>query len=136
VHGHFGHGVSWKGVDMSKTVLIVEDDALQMKLVTDLLHSEGYATLHSVDGVDTVRLAEFFKPNLILMDLKLPHHCGLHYARLLKADKHLKNIPVLAITGFPVYSGVDSVKQAGCVGLLDKPISAATLFEAVKKHIH
>jgi len=121
---------------MSKTVLIVEDDALQMKLVTDLLHSVGYDTIQSVDGVDALSLANSFRPDLILMDLKLPNHSGLHYTKLLKAERHLNYIPVLAVTGFPVYSGADSVAEAGCVALLSKPISANTLFEAVKKYIH
>jgi len=121
---------------MSKTILIVEDDAMQMKLVHDLLEKAGYETFQSADGLDTLTLAETHLPDLIIMDLKLPEASGLDYTRQLKADVHLKGIPVVAITGFPVYGGANSIEDAGCEGCLAKPISAPTLYEAVEKYIN
>ena len=78
---------------MKKTVLIVEDNELNMKLFNDLLEAHGYATLKTGHGIEAMELARAHKPDLILMDIQLPEVSGLEVTRWLKADDELKSIP-------------------------------------------
>ena len=85
---------------MSKTILIVEDNELNMKLFHDLLEAHGYKTLQTKDGMEALRLAREHHPNLILMDIQLPEVSGLEVTKWIKEDESLKHIPVIAITAF------------------------------------
>ena len=89
-------GTAAKGNVMSKTVLIVEDNDLNMKLFNDLLEAHGYGTLQTKDGLEAMRLARTHKPDLILMDIQLPEISGLEVTRWLKEDPELKDIPIIA----------------------------------------
>ncbi len=91
---------------MTKIVLIVEDDELNMKLCSDLLQAHGYTTVLSVDGMDVMDLARQHRPDLIIMDIQLPQVSGLEYTAMLKADNELKDIPVIAVTAFELCSKV------------------------------
>ena len=81
------HGTS----AMAKTVLIVEDNELNMKLFNDLLEAHGYATLKTASGIEAMELARSHHPDLILMDIQLPEVSGLEVTRWLKADEELKS---------------------------------------------
>ena len=83
---------------MPKTVLIVEDNELNMKLFNDLLEAHGYATIQTKSGVEAVELARRYRPNLILMDIQLPEVSGLEVTQWLKDDEELRTIPVVAVT--------------------------------------
>jgi len=120
---------------MSKSILIVEDDKMQMKLVTDLLKCAGYRTFQSKDGSDTLRLARAHHPDLIIMDLQLPHGSGLDYTKKLKADEGLKDIPVIAMTVYPVFGGKHSIKEAGFLECLTKPFSPPTFYKTVARYV-
>ncbi len=85
---------------MQKTVLIVEDNELNMKLFNDLLEAHGYATLQSRNGMEALELARAHKPDLILMDIQLPEVSGLEVTKWIKEDDELKIIPVIAVTAF------------------------------------
>jgi len=115
----------------AKTVLVVEDNALNMKLFTDLLRASGYRTLESRDGRDVLDLARASKPDLILMDIQLPGISGLDIARMLKADSALCAIPVLAVTAFASTNDEKKIRAAGCDGYLSKPISVRGFLEEV-----
>ena len=84
----------------AKTVLIVEDNELNMKLFNDLLEAFGYNTVKTRDGRKAVELARTHKPDLIIMDIQLPEISGLKVTQLLKEDKDLAGIPVVAVTAF------------------------------------
>ncbi len=116
---------------MPKTVLIVEDDPLSMKLATDLLHKHGYDTLHSVDGKDTLQLAKEHLPDLIIMDIRLPEISGTEHTKMLKANDALKDIPVLAVTAFAMKGDEEKILEAGCDGYIAKPISIPHFLETV-----
>ena len=122
-------------LQMSKVILIVEDDVMQMKLVSDLLIRAGYLTVQSIDGTDIIALVEMHRPDLIIMDLQLPKASGLDYTRLLKANDQSKDIPIIAMTGFPLYGGPSSITDAGCVECIAKPITPPTLYEAVNRYV-
>jgi two-component system cell cycle response regulator DivK len=116
---------------MTKTVLIVEDNELNMKLFNDLLEANGRATLRTKSGVEALKLARDHKPDLILMDIQLPEVSGLEVTRWLKEDPELRHIPVVAITAFAMKGDEEKILQGGCEGYLSKPISVARFLETV-----
>ena len=85
---------------MAKTVLIVEDNELNMKLFNDLLETHGYGTLQTRSGMEALSLAREHKPDLIIMDIQLPEVSGLEVTKWLKDDPDLAHIPVIAVTAF------------------------------------
>jgi len=85
---------------VSKRILIVEDNDLNMKLFHDLLEAQGYATLQTRDGMEALKRARQHHPDLILMDIQLPEVSGLEVTRWIKADDDLMTIPIIAVTAF------------------------------------
>lgn len=122
--------------DMSKTVLIVEDNELNMKLFHDLLESQGYATLQTRDGIDALKIARENRPDLILMDIQLPEVSGLEVAKWIKEDDNLKAIPIIAVTAFAMKGDEEKIRQGGCEAYLAKPISVAKFLETVQKFLN
>ncbi len=120
---------------MPKTILIVEDDLMNMKLVTDLLQAQGYDTLQSDDGGDALQLAREHHPDLIIMDIRLPEVSGLDHIKALKADEALKDIPVVAVTAFAMKSDEDKIRAAGCNDYITKPIDIPLLLETIAKFL-
>src|ERR1700744_3076916 len=110
---------------MSKTILIVEDNELNMKLFNDLLQAHGYNTLQVKDGRAVVDITSAHRPNLILMDIQLPEISGLEITKLLKADDDLKAIPVVAVTAFAMKGDEQKIRSGGGDGYIAKPISVA-----------
>lgn len=123
------------GVSMSKTVLIVEDNELNMKLFNDLLEASGYATVKTRDGRTVLELARAHKPNLIIMDIQLPEVSGLTITKRLKEDAGLKAIPVMAVTAFAMRGDEQKMREGGCEAYLSKPISVRVFLETVKRLI-
>ncbi|MCB1541742.1 MAG: response regulator, partial [Rhodoblastus sp.] len=99
---------------MSKTILIVEDNELNMKLFNDLLEAHGYQTVQARNGVEAVDLARKHHPNLILMDIQLPEVSGLQVTQWIKDDESLRSIPVVAITAFAMKGDEEKIRQGGC----------------------
>ncbi|NQV85282.1 MAG: response regulator [Rhodospirillales bacterium] len=120
---------------MPKTILIVEDDLANMRLITDLLEAQGYDTIQSVDGKDTLQLATEFRPDLIIMDIQLPEVSGIDHTKALKADEALKHIPVVAVTAFAKKSDEEKIREAGCDGYITKPVNIPLLLETVAKFL-
>ncbi len=116
----------------AKTVLIVEDNELNMKLFNDLLQAHGYMTVQTRSGVDSVQLARTHKPNLILMDIQLPEVSGIQVMQWMKDDETLRHIPIVAITAFAMKGDEEKIRQAGCEAYLSKPISVVKFLETVK----
>ena len=102
---------------MQKTVLIVEDNELNMKLFNDLLEAHGYATLKTGHGIEAMELARAHKPDLILMDIQLPEVSGLEVTRWLKQDEELKAIPVIAVTAFAMKGDEERIRRGRLRGL-------------------
>lgn len=116
---------------MTKTVLIVEDNELNMKLFNDLLEANGYSTLRTKSGVEAMTLARDHRPDLILMDIQLPEVSGLEVTRWLKQDAELRPIPVVAVTAFAMKGDEEKILAGGCEAYLSKPISVAKFLETV-----
>ncbi|MEM7328444.1 MAG: response regulator [Pseudomonadota bacterium] len=119
----------------SRKVLIVEDNALNMRLFCDLLEATGYETLQCVDGGKAVGLALEERPDLIIMDIQLPDVSGLDIARWLKDDERTAKIPVLAVTAFAMRTDEILVREAGCEGYLSKPIQIKPFLKTVDELI-
>ena len=116
---------------MSKTVLIVEDNELNMKLFHDLLEAHGYKTVGTRNGIDALGLAREHKPDLILMDIQLPEVSGLEVTKWLKDDPELKAIPVIAVTAFAMKGDEERIREGGCEAYVSKPISVAKFAQTV-----
>ncbi len=119
---------------MTKTVLIVEDNELNMKLFNDLLEAHGYRTVQTRDGNKAVPLAREHMPDLILMDIQLPEVSGLDVTKWLKEDSDLRDIPVIAVTAFAMKGDEEKIRQGGCEAYLSKPISVAKFLETVRNY--
>src|SRR3954451_4741096 len=120
---------------MTKTVLIVEDNELNMKLFHDLLDAHGYKTLQTRNGLDALRLAREHRPDLILMDIQLPEISGLEVTKWLKDDEELRDIPVIAVTAFAMKGDEERIRQGGCEAYISKPISVMHFLEVIRKHL-
>ena len=120
---------------MTKKVLIVEDNELNMKLFHDLLDAQGYETLQTREGLQALALARQPHPDLILMDIQLPEISGLEVTKWLKEDDELSHIPVIAVTAFAMKGDEERIREGGCEAYLSKPISVAQFLETVRKFL-
>ncbi|MBL4906589.1 MAG: response regulator [Sneathiella sp.] len=114
-----------------KTVLIVEDNELNMKLFHDLLEAHGYATLQTKDGMEALSIAREHKPDLILMDIQLPEVSGLEVTKWIKEDENLKSIPIVAVTAFAMKGDEEKIREGGCEAYVAKPISVENFIKTV-----
>ena len=120
---------------MAKTILIVEDNELNMELFHDLLEAQGYQTLRTGEGLEAFNLARDHKPDLIVMDIQLPAISGLEVTRWLKEDPALAHIPVVAVTAFAMKGDEERIRAAGCEAYLAKPISVASFLETIAQFL-
>ena len=120
---------------MAKTVLIVEDNELNMKLFNDLLEAHGYSTLKTSSGVEALELARRHSPDLILMDIQLPEVSGEDVTEWMKSDPALRSIPIIAITAFAMKGDEERIRGKGCEAYLSKPISVAKFLDTVRNYL-
>ena len=120
---------------MTKSVMIVEDNELNMKLFNDLLEANGYRTIKTRNGLEALDLARLHRPDLILMDIQLPEVSGLEVTKWLKEDDELHKIPVIAVTAFAMKGDEERIRQGGCEAYISKPISVAKFVATVKSYI-
>jgi two-component system cell cycle response regulator DivK len=122
----------------SAKILVVEDNLMNLELVTDLLEAQGYATRKAPNGEEGVRLARQELPSLILMDLRMPGMDGYAALRELRADPRTARILVVALTAQAMNGDREAVLQAGFDGYISKPIDTAvfprTIAELLSLH--
>ena len=114
------------------TVLIVEDNAANMKLATFLLQSAGHTVLSADDAEAGLTLAREQQPNLILMDIQLPGMDGLEATVLLKGDEATRAIPVIALTALAMKGDEERIRAAGCDGYVAKPFRYKEFLATIK----
>jgi two-component system, cell cycle response regulator DivK len=119
----------------AKTILIVEDNELNMKLFNDLLEAHDYKILQTRDGMEALKIAREHKPDLILMDIQLPEVSGLEVTKWIKEDENLKSIPVIAVTAFAMKGDEEKIREGGCEAYIAKPISVSHFLETVQKFL-
>lgn len=118
---------------MSKKILVVEDNELNLKFFRDLLMIHGYTTLETMDGREALEMVREHRPDLVLMDIQLPDISGLEVARLIKEDDSLKSIPIVAVTAHAMMGDAEMVVSGRCEAYLTKPISGPSLIQTIEK---
>jgi two-component system cell cycle response regulator DivK len=114
-----------------KKVLVVEDNELNLRLFCDLLTAHGYVAEPVRDGRDALTQAKKFAPDLIIMDIQLPHVSGLDLIAALKGDMMLKSVPIMAVTAYAGRGDEERIRAAGADSYVSKPISVIRFVEAV-----
>lgn len=125
-------GAKTSSVNMA-TILIVEDNELNMKLFHDLLEAHGYKTLQTRNGIDAIALARKHKPDLIVMDIQLPEVSGLDVTKWLKEDDSLRHIPIVAVTAFAMKGDEERIREGGCEAYVSKPISVSRFLDTIRE---
>src|SRR5262249_50815408 len=118
--------------DYPKRILIVEDNAFDMRLLKDVLERSGYETLQAVDGVEAIDLAFANRLDLILMDIQLPEISGLEVTRRLRSDDRSRHIPIVAVTAFAMGWHAHEAFDSGCDAYISKPISILEFLNTVE----
>ena len=120
---------------MAKRILIVEDSPMNMELVVDLLEHAGYVVLQAVSAEEALPLASSEKPDLVLMDIALPGMDGLEATRQLHKDAATRDIPIVALTASAMLADEDRAFQAGCRGIIRKPIDTRVFTRLVAGYL-
>ena len=116
---------------MGQKILVVEDNELNLKLFCDLLRAHGYEAEAVRDGREAVDRARAFAPDLVVMDIQMPHVSGLELIEQMKADDGLKATPIMAVTAYAARGDEERIRDAGAEGYVSKPISVLRFVEAV-----
>lgn len=116
-----------------RTVLVVEDNAVNLKLVRDILEHHGYTVFAAADGEEGVASAKRHRPSLVLMDLQLPKLDGFAAIREIRCDPVIGSVPIVALTGFAMATDRERALEAGATDFVAKPFSLHTLLEAVRR---
>ena len=112
---------------MSKKILIVEDDPRSLKMIRMTLRAYGYSLLEATDGEEALKMARSDKPDLIIMDLRLPKVSGLEVTRQLRQMSDFSHIAIIAITAYAMKGDEEKAISAGCDAYLAKPINTREL---------
>ena len=118
-----------------KTILIVEDHELSMKLFHDLLQTRGYRILQARDGAEGLKLARQQRPDLIITNIGLPGMSGLELMKRIKVDDDLMAIPIIAVTAFAMKGDKEKIRAGGCDAYIAKPISIRNFIETVERFV-
>ncbi len=116
---------------MGQKILVVEDNELNLKLFCDLLRAHGYEAEPVRDGRDALDRARAFGPDLVVMDIQMPHVSGLELIEQMKADAELRPTPIMAVTAYAAKGDEERIRDAGAEGYVSKPISVLRFVEAV-----
>ena len=119
----------------AKTVLIVEDNELNMKLFHDLLEAHGYRTVGTRNGIEALDLARKHRPDLILMDIQLPTIDGYEATRRIRSNADNKNIPIIAVTSYALTGDEAKALAAGCDAYVAKPFSPRQLLAKIIEYL-
>jgi CheY-like chemotaxis protein len=117
------------------TVLIIEDNELNMKLVRSMLKLAQYKVLEAKDAEDGIMLARDHLPDIILMDIQLPGIDGLDATRIVKRDPILNHIPVVALTSYAMQGDEEKAMSAGCTGYIAKPIDTRNFLDILTGYL-
>ena len=117
---------------MAQKILVVEDNELNLKLFCDLLRAHDYVAEPVRDGREAVASARAFGPDLIIMDIQMPHVTGLELIEELKGDEELRETPIMAVTAYAARGDEERIRDAGAEGYVSKPISVVKFVEAVR----
>jgi len=112
-------------------ILIVEDNALNIKLFCDLLAAHGHQPEAVTDSRNAIDAARSFSPDLVITDIQLPHVSGLDLIRLIRKDEELSSVPIMAVTAYSARGDEERIRAAGAQAYVSKPISVVRFAETV-----
>jgi two-component system, cell cycle response regulator DivK len=118
-----------------KRVLVIDDNAVNRRLMQVLLHSRGYEVWEATTAPEAFATLKEQRPDLILMDIQLPEVDGLTATRHLKADPATRDIPVVAVTSYAMKGDKARALEAGCSGYVTKPIDKTLFLDTVAKNL-
>ena len=143
-----GNGVVWtwrvhdprycskaEGSELAK-ILIVEDNALNIKLFCDLLAAHGHEPEAVTDSRNALEAARSFSPDLVITDIQLPHVSGLELIEMIRADGALREVPIMAVTAYSAPGDEERIRAAGAQAYVSKPISVARFAQTVDELLH
>ena len=113
-------------------ILIVEDNALNIKLFCDLLAAHGHQPEAVTDSRNALDIAREFRPDLVITDIQLPHVSGLELIRLIRADAQLAEVPIMAVTAYSAIGDEERIRGAGAQAYVSKPISVVKFAQTVE----
>ncbi|HHT9107029.1 MAG TPA: response regulator [Candidatus Wunengus sp. YC63] len=116
-------------------VLIIDDNPMNLELVSDLLELHGFLVIKAEDSKTGMELAQTEKPDLILMDIQLPGIDGIDATRTLKEDTITADIPIVALTAHAMKGDEEKILKAGCTGYISKPINTREFPKIVKSYL-
>jgi len=119
----------------AKTILIVDDNQKNLKLIRDILQFKGFATVEAADGETAVELAKSNQPSLILMDVQLPGMDGRTAMKAIKANERTRNIPVVALTALAMRGTREELLADGFDDYISKPIEIKEVLKLVQKFL-
>ena len=119
----------------SEPILIIDDNAQNLKLAKVILLAEGYDVRTAIDAEDALTILESFTPRLILMDLQLPRMDGLELTRQIKNDPARRGMIIIALTAYAMKGDDEKAFAAGCDGYMSKPIDTDALARMVAEHL-
>ena len=119
----------------AKRILIVEDNDTDVRLLKDILETRGYNILQTKEGLEAIDLAVVNLPDLILMDIQLPHMSGLEVTRRLRSDERSRRIPIIAVTAFAMGWHEREALDRGCDAYISKPISIFGFLRTVESFL-
>ena len=117
----------------NRSILVIEDNDLNMKLVRSLLKIDDYCIIEAKDAESGIQLAHVHHPDLILMDIQLPGMDGLSATKAIKADDASKDIPVVALTSYAMQGDKKKALDAGCVGYISKPLDTRSFLKFIRE---
>jgi two-component system, cell cycle response regulator DivK len=112
-------------------ILIVEDNALNIKLFCDLLAAHGHQPEAVTDSRNAIDAARAFDPDLVITDIQLPHVSGLDLIRLIRKDEDLAKVPIMAVTAYSALGDEERIRAAGAQAYVSKPISVVRFAQTV-----
>jgi two-component system cell cycle response regulator DivK len=114
-------------------ILVVEDNALNIKLFCDLLAAHGHQAEPVLDSRLALDAARSFKPDLVITDIQLPHISGLELMGLIREDEDLREVPIMAVTAYSGVGDDERIRAAGAQAYVSKPISVHRFAETVEE---
>ena len=118
-----------------ETILIVEDNPLNLELISDILDANGYRVLSATTGSDALKLVEAEPPDLILMDIQLPGLDGLTVTGIIKDEPKTRGIPIIALTAHAMRGDEERAREAGCDGYISKPIDTRQVPTTIRAYL-
>lgn len=119
----------------NEPILIVDDNAVNLKLIKVLLAGEGYRIETATKAEEVLKILPTFQPRLILLDIQLPGMDGMELTKIIKTNPQFQDIIILAITAYAMQGDKEKILASGCDGYLSKPIDIHALPKIVEEHL-